>query len=170
MTFASGRRGLRIAGTDFVYLNEGAYGVIFVDRERRRIRKLYRVRHDADLAHCREVFTAETGAYDVASSHPELSTLIPGYFGTCQAGVIVDRANSDVTKEFHSGLAFEAEFVECPFYKIGSSEVPPIEHQRVTALFHHCGIDHLIDASVCLRDGAIRKVIDFAMKDIPLRW
>jgi hypothetical protein len=44
--FSNDRRGLRIAGTDFLYLSEGAYGVVFVDRIGGG-RKLMRQRPDA---------------------------------------------------------------------------------------------------------------------------
>jgi len=168
MTFRNEARGLRFAGTDFVYLTEGAYGIIFVDRGQRRIRKVYRVRRDSDIAHCREVFTNETGAYEIASMQPELSALIPAYFGPCGVPDVVDGAGGNVSDEFHADLAFETEFVECRFVKI--SEAPDSESGRIRDLFGRHGIHHVIDASVCLQEGTITKMIDFATEDVVLRW
>lgn len=163
--FANASRGLRINGTNFRYFTEGAYGAIFVDDKLRRIRKLYFHRGEDDIAHRRDVFAAEIGAYAVASKHPELSALTPSYFGVCGTQEIVDCANSDVTNEFCDGLAFEAEFVPCEFFKIGDARIPAAEYQRVTTLFRSFGIAHVTDMSVCLRHEKIHKVIDFATQE-----
>ena len=159
-------RGLRISGTDFVYLGEGAYAIIFADRERGRIRKIYQAGHKLD--HCRGVFTAEIGAYEIASRIPEIQSLVPSYYGHCPGCVIIDAAGTDVTKEFYPDLAFEAELVECPFQKIGTA--PSTEQAIIATLFRRHGIHHIKDASVCLWDGKITKVIDFATREVELWW
>jgi hypothetical protein len=167
MAFANEARRLRPRGTDFVYLSEGAYSVVFVDRRGRRIRKVYRV-HDVGVAHCGEVFNAEIDAYNIASGLTELSALIPKYFGPCDVPDIVDLEDTNVSGEFHSHLAFEAEFVECKFVKIG--EAPAPELVRIRDLFGRHGINHIIDASVCLDKNVIRKMIDFATEEVVPQW
>lgn len=166
MTFANERRGLRLSGTDFTYLSEGAYSVVFADRERRQVRKVYRVHGDAGLDHCRDVFAAEIDAYQIASNNAELRGLVPRYFGPCPNQVIVDGTPSEVTKEFHPDLAFEAEFVECQFHKLGV--VPPPDWARIVVLFRRNGIHHVNGASFCLWDGRVTKVIDFTTKEVEL--
>jgi hypothetical protein len=164
--FQNATRGLRLEGTDFTYLTEGAYGIVFHDRNRGRIRKVYRTRWDADVDHCREVFEAETAAYQIASTTSELKDIVPAYFGIRAGLTVVGADGKDVTNEFYRDLAFEAEFVNCSFEKISASS--PDEHRRVVALFRKHGIKHVIDASVCLEDGHISKVIDFATKEVEL--
>jgi hypothetical protein len=163
MTFPNTARGLRLAGTDFVYLTEGAYGTIFADRGQRRVRKVYRTRPEVDTSHCREVFNTEIQAYEIASKHSELSALVPAYFGPCDVPDVVDGANANVSNEFHSDLAFEAEFVECFL------QPPNTEQARIDALFGRYGIHYVTDASVCLEEDAIRKMIDFATKHVGTR-
>ena len=166
MTFANETRKLRIKDTEFVWLDEGAYGVAFVDRARKRVRKIYRARGGAPLAHCIEVFEAETQAYAIASGSDDLKEITPAYYGRCEALTIIDGAGNDVTDEFHPGLAFEMELVEGKFVK--SSAMSEIERERVTGLFWKNKIFHTIDMSVCLTDGKVTKAIDFAMKEIEL--
>ena len=44
--FANSTRGLRIKDSDFEYLTEGAYGVIFCDRHFSRVRKIFKRRSE----------------------------------------------------------------------------------------------------------------------------
>ncbi len=166
--FRNAERGLKIKGTGFSYLDEGAYSLVFVDRERRRIRKVYRNRSDADFDHVREVFEAETEAYAIASKADELKDLIPAYYGPVPGQTIIDASGNDVTGEFQAALAFEAEFVECSFRKaIAASHN---ERTRVEDLFRKRGIHHVTDISVSIVNGRITKVIDFAIKEVELWW
>jgi hypothetical protein len=167
--FANDGLGLHILETNFVYLDEGAFGVVFVDRHQKRIRKVYRVHPYASPAHCKRVFEAETCAYDVATRTPALQELVPKFFGIRSGQAIVDKQGEDVSAKFLGDLAFEAEFIAYEFLKISS--VPEAERERVTNLFHQHGIRGVVDASVCLsEDGKVTKVIDFAMNDIELFW
>src|SRR5271157_5431686 len=109
------KRGLRIRGTSFGYLTEGAYGVIFLDRDRGRIRKVYRARSDASVDHCRQVFEAETQAYERAANAPDLCELVPGGFHLCPAQTVIDLDGNVLTGEFHEDLAFEVDFLDCKF-------------------------------------------------------
>jgi hypothetical protein len=106
--FANARRGLQITGTNFKYLTEGACSIVFLDREAGRIRKVCRARSDTDKNHCREVFEAETKAYEVASKIAELKDLIPSYYGLCAAQNVSDGTGKDVTNEFHGDLVTTA--------------------------------------------------------------
>lgn len=168
MGFPNAERGLKIKGTNFAYLSEGAYAVVFVDREQGRIRKVYRNRPDAEHDHSREVFAAETEAYAIAASNAELKQLTPAYFGPVSDQVVVDALDNDVTREFHPELAFEAEFLECQFEKAICA--PENERERVFKLFRDHGIAHMSDVSVCLQNAQITKVVDFAIKEIELWW
>ncbi|MVS99773.1 hypothetical protein [Devosia marina] len=160
MGFANDARGLILAGTDFVYLDEGAYGIIFVSRSLGRVRKVYR--HSADERHACAVFRSEIEAYARASASTELMTLIPEGFQICSPQRVFDRYGADVSNEFLPELAFEMEFVDSRFQKIGT--IAQDEAQRVHALFRSVGILHTLDMSVALaEDGCVAKVIDFAM-------
>lgn len=162
MGFANAARGLTLAGTDFLYLDEGAYGVIFVSRDAGRIRKVYRRKHDED--HARAVFKAEADAYIRAESSPDLVSLVPAHFQICTRQQVIDRDGNDVSAEFFPDLAFEAEFVSALFHKIG--DIGGDEARRIRALFHAAGINHTTDMSVSLtEDGRISKVIDFAVEE-----
>ena len=166
MGFPNAQRGLRIAGTDFKYLSEGAYGLVFVDQNKKRIRKVYRYR-DGNLQHSNQVFTAEVRAYEIASANNELRILVPLYFGVRPAQMIIDSRGSDVTSEVYPDLAFEAEFIECNFQKKLRANN---EYEKICALFQRYGISHVTDISVCLRGGHIIKVIDFATQEIVPQW
>jgi hypothetical protein len=162
MTFANAARNLRIKDTEFVWLDEGAYGVLFVDRARKRVRKIYKAPGGAPLVHCSDVFEAETQAYEIASRTDDPKAITPAYFGKCGQLTIIDGDGNDLTGEFHPGLAFESEFIEGRFVK--SSAANELERERINALFWKNKIFHTIDMSVCLPDGRITAAIDFAME------
>jgi hypothetical protein len=168
MSFNNASRGLQIADTAFEHLTKGAYGLIFIDRTLRRVRKVYRRQMDADEAHCTAVFDAETQAFELAISTPAVRALVPQYFGRNSAGRLVDRDGKDVTGEIYADLSFEAEFLEGAFEKIGGVAAP--ERERITSLFHAAGIRHMTDASVRITNGVVDKVIDFAVQEIELSW
>lgn len=162
MGFPNEERGLKISGTDFIYLSEGAYGVVFIDKATRRIRKISRRRPQED--HARAVFKAEFDAYALAMKTPVLSGLIPGDFRLCDPQHVIDREGRDVSGEFFADLAFETDFVEGTFHKIGS--LGNDEALRVRRLFFDAGIRHTNDISVTLNaDGVIVKAIDFAVQE-----
>lgn len=160
-TFANESRGLKIRGSDFVYLTEGAYSVIFVDRRQSRIRKVYRVQRGLTRSHCEEVFDSEVEAYNVAGKTLELRALVPRFYGICNTTTIVDSRDQDVSREFLGNLTFEAEFIPSEFIKIGNLECA--ERKRIIDLFVQHGIRHIVDSSVCVADGKIIKIVDFAV-------
>ncbi|WP_097523947.1 hypothetical protein [Sinorhizobium sp. BJ1] len=162
MILGNATRGLALAGTDFVYLDEGAYGVVFVNRDAGRIRKVYR--RQQDEAHVRAVFKAEADAYIRAASAPALLCLIPAQFQLCTLQQVIDRDGNDVSAEFSADLAFETEFVNATFHKIGN--IGGDEARCIHRLFLAAGIKHTTDMSVSLTaDGRIYKVIDFAVEE-----
>lgn len=161
--FANARRGLTIDGTDFAYLSEGAYGLVFVNASRTRVLKVFRRKED--VAHCREVYAVETEALVRSSSSEELRSLVPGYFGPRTDVIVTESGGKDVSEEFLPDLNYEMEYVEGHFQKIGS--IDPKESDRVRALFRSVGIAHAVDASVTLdTEGKVAKVIDFSMREI----
>ena len=164
MTFANAYRGLQIAGTEFVYLSEGAYAAVFVDRAQERIRKVFRRRADLTEDHCRRVFQSEVGAYEIASKDRDLASLIPTYYGLVTKQIVVDRNGNELTSDFNKDMAFEAAFVEGEFQKISGASSD--EWTRVADLFFKRRIFHLTDASISIQDGKIMKVIDFAVHEI----
>jgi len=153
---------LRIADTGLQYLTEGAYGVIFVDHDRNRVRKVYLALRNLSRDHCEQVFHAETEAFERAMSAPELRQLVPVFFGVCRPGTIVDKDEVDRSTDFLS-LAFEDEFIPGRFEKLTATQPG---HDRLVALFGQYGIYHLRDASVRIEDGKITKIIDFATRYI----
>lgn len=166
--FHNAKRGLRIADTGFSYYSEGANGVVFVDHTQHLICKLYRRRANVTEDHCKEAFQTEIDAYAIASKADELIPLVPTYFGPRLGQIVTDSGSNDVTSEFYPNLAFEAEFVSCSFQDFinASSE----EQEKIRDLFGRYRIFSLNDSSICLKDGKIVKVIDFATKPQELWW
>ena len=117
--FANQMRGLRVVGTKFEYLSEGAYSVVFIDRQQGRIIKVFKAIHELD--HCKKVFDAEVEAYGIAMRTAELKERVPQFHGVRQDLRIEDRSGKDVTAEFYPDLAYEAEFIADEFDKIATS-------------------------------------------------
>ncbi|WP_284179534.1 hypothetical protein [Rhabdaerophilum sp. SD176] len=162
MSIANQERGLRLADADFVYLSEGAYGIVFVDRVAARIRKIYR--RKPDEKHTRNVFESEVHAYRLAMGSESLQALVPAHFRLCVPQRIFDSIGTDVTAEFFPDLAFEAEFVDGRFSKIG--DIDSREADKIRDAFHSVGIKHTIDMSVCVApEGHVLKAIDFAVEE-----
>lgn len=168
MSFANARRGLRIRDTNFEYLTEGAYGIVFVDRAANRIRKIYRVKDEGLASHCDETYEAETQAFEIASADEHLRKLVPEWYGRRTAQVVVDQNGKDVSDEFYPDLAFEAEFISGTFQKFGA--ISSKEQERIAALFVERGITYVKDMSLVLSDGRVHKAIDFATKEIEPWW
>lgn len=161
-TTPNAKRGLRIAETDFVYLDEGAYAVVFVDHIQMRVRKVYLASHA--LAHAQLVFKNERNAYAIAHSQAELRVLVPKIYEPPRSLQIVDSRFSDVTRDFYPQLAIEMDFVPGRFLKL--RDYPNGEERRITDLFQRHGINYLIDSSATAENGKIATVVDFAIKDI----
>lgn len=158
-------RGLTIAGTDYSYLDEGAYGVIFADKVVGRIIKIFKRR--LNEAHVRSVFRAEIDAYDLAASSTEVSSLIPSNFQIVIPRSIVDIHGGNVTDKFFPDLAFQTDLVDGYFHKIGA--IDSAEASRVRQLFRKAGIYHTSDMSVTVgTEGRIQKAIDFATVEYEL--
>ena len=160
--FRNALRGLKIADTDFWYLSEGAYSLVFADRVRGRVLKVFRT--EQDPKHAKKVYLAELAALETASSSNDLKGLVPTYFGTRQGIKMVDRGGNDVSNEIYGDLAFEMEFINGRFEK--SSFATTAERQRVHGLLIKNGIKHVEDTSVRLEEGKITKVIDFHIEHI----
>lgn len=160
----SRHKGAHIAGTQFKYLDEGAYGTVFVDRSCKRIRKLYRC-GDKPEEHCREVFNSEMEALDIAISDDTLSQYVIGPVVRIDGYKVLNDVGYNVTEDFLDNAGFEGEFVEGTFQKIVN--VNAHNKNTLTEAFRAAGVDHVIDASVTLdREGNIKKIIDFGMRDI----
>ncbi len=162
MGFVNETRGLAIVGTAFTYLSEGAYAIVFLDSAAGKVVKAFKRRPNLD--HVGAVFRAETDAYGLARSSAEVSVLIPRNFRICNLGRVTDRHGQDVTDEFLPDFAFETDFVQGCFHKIGG--IGGTNASRVHQLFHEAGIRHTIDMSVTVNaDGIIVKAIDFATEE-----
>ncbi|WP_281926762.1 hypothetical protein [Roseibium album] len=165
MTHANEQRGLRIAGSDFIYLREGYYGAVFVDKDEGRIRKVFLNKNGKE--HARQVFEAEACAYEKASGVAELLPLIPGNFIRCQPQRIVDISGQCVSADFFCDLAFETDYVEGTFCKVGSIQSKSV--RAVMELFHAADIKNVQDMSVVLdTEGNVVSAIDFAIQEIAL--
>jgi hypothetical protein len=163
--FENGRRELRIPETDFVYLDEGSYGVVFVDRNAGRVRKIFLNKNSKE--HASKVFNSEARAYEVAAGVPELAQLIPGGFKRCQPQSVVNRLDEDISSEFFSDLVFEIDYIEGRFEEAGRLICEDID--RVTDLLQTAGIKHVLDMSVVLdADDKVVCAIDFAIEEFEL--
>lgn len=164
MSFFNEGRGLHIRGTDFRYYSEGAFGLIFVDVDRGRARKIYRVKADTDHAHSAALFESEVSAYEFAMASEPARNLVPQFFGRCRQVSILDRDGNDVSGDVYGELAFEMAFISGEFQKL--SEFQESERARVTEILRKVGIFYVIDASAVGCDGVISKVVDFSTKEI----
>jgi hypothetical protein len=160
--FRNQARGLAIRGTDFRYLTEGAYSVVFSNGE--RVIKLFK--SDKPKDHCTVVFGLEIAACAIAMGNRALRELVPQFYGIRGGLAVDDRDRKDVTSEFYNDLAYELEFVPGNFVKIVAA--PKSEQERVVKLFQQNKINHMTDPSIILRDGRIVKVIDFAVAEVEL--
>jgi hypothetical protein len=160
----SDARGLKISGTNFRYLDKGAYATIFVDEGQNTVRKVYRAERGRDRDHCEQVFRSERDAYQIASEAEELRHLVPTYFGTRTIERILDLRDTDVTGEFYSDLSIEIEYIASHFSKISTMGEP--ERTRIIELFGRHGIRHMSDASVSTEGERVRKVIDFSVREV----
>lgn len=162
MGFASELRGLKIMDTNFVYMTEGAYGAIFVDRADGKVRKVFLRKPDEN--HTRKVFYSEVAAYELASKVPNLGKMIPSGFKHCQCQLIIDKAGKDASNEFFGDMVFETNFIAGNFQKIGT--LPSDQASPLRKAFHDAGIEHTVDMSVTLYDdGRIKAAIDFATEE-----
>ena len=155
-----------IPGTGFVYLNEGAYSTIFVDRESGRVWKVFKNRWDATREHCEAVFNAEVEAYGIARADEDLASLTPDFFGVVDVPKVEDAAREDASDQFHLDLAYQISMVPGYFLKLAETT----EFARITALFRAKGI-LVRDSCVVLDDnGKVTSVIDFTTKEIEPEW
>lgn len=160
--------GSQLANTKFVYLAEGAYGAVFVDRERNRVRKIAYRKQNFDEVHCREIFKAELDALRIAESREELVSLIAAPVDQLEGVVILGSDARDISMKFYTDLVFEAEFIEGIFVKIGATFAS--NRELIKRKFRAAGIKHLADASVVVDQGKIQKVIDIATHEIEAFW
>lgn len=154
----------KIEGTNFAYLDHGAYATVFVDRAAGRVRKVFRVQNPHDSNHCANVYAAELGAYRIAQRHPKLALITPTFYGTPSNFRIVGNV-SDVTHLYHTAMTLELSFVPGTFEKVGADR--SLLHSDTRAVFWDAGIRHLTDMSVTLLDG-LPIYIDFALIEFEL--
>jgi hypothetical protein len=159
--------GLRVATTDYEYLDEGAYSVVFVDRAQGKVCKVYLATQPID--HSRKVFAEEIEAYKKANAQKDLKSLVPAFYATTSIQQIIDKDGNDVTSKFYPALAFESEHIPQRFKKANMA-APEKELARVKDLFRKHGINHLSDISAWVEEGKIRKVLDFAVNEIVPSW
>lgn len=165
MGFANASRGLRIEGTDFEYLSEGAYAVAFYDRKSGKVRKVFKRNAENDK-NSADSFEVECNAYELASKVDRLRALIPAYFGTVRGAIIRDQHGVNLSREFCTDRIIEMEYVSGQFQKINGVR----DAEDIKALFHKHGIMGMSDASVTLAGGKILKVIDFGLREIDPQW
>lgn len=149
-------RGLLVANTNFEYLDEGGQGVVFLDRARGRILKVYKAQ--SKHSHYTKVFDGEVSAYRIAADSPELRELVPAFLGEQTIQKIEDKNGVDVTHEFYPDLAFETEFIPGRLERFRWA--PQSERDRIVALFHSRGIRYVSSASVLVNAGRIEKLVD----------
>jgi hypothetical protein len=153
----------------YQYLDEGDYGVIFVDDKKRRIVKIYKKSIDKTEKHVTDVFEAEAKAYEKANESWSLSKLVPGGFRRLEGCTVVEKNGSVVTEKYFENSAFEVDFVPGEFRKIGCIDSDLAK--EVCELFHQEGIMHTKDMSVTTdKQNCIIKAIDFAIREHQLDW
>lgn len=164
MTFANSSRRLRVSGTNFEYLSEGALNLIFVDRMQKKVWKVARADRDIPRSHLEKVFQSEVKAYELATNSAELREVVPRFFGVERVPGIVDGSGRDVSIEVHADLAFQIEYIDGEFQKISMHR----DYIKLAEAFRSVGIHYTIDASACFSGDRVSKVIDFATEEFEL--
>lgn len=140
---------------------EGYYGCVFY-YPNKRATKVFK-RRDNDEQHVKAVFESEVEAYKLASLNPDLSRLIPEFFGKVCVEKIIDAAGCDISHEFYLNYAYQMERIEGKFVKL--SGLDKFIWSPVTSMFQSSRIFHTSDASVVVEKGSITSVIDFATRE-----
>lgn len=126
--------------------------------------KLFKRQIPPDDEHVRAVFESEIGAYKIAASIQELSTVVPKYFGCVNVSDVLDEQNISVREQFLLGFAYEIDYVCGDFVKLGTLQTST--RLELINRFRRHGIGHITDASVVLTaDGGVVSIIDFAIEE-----
>ncbi len=156
----------------YTYYKEGAYGVIFVNKEKNKIIKIFYTNVDKDIKHQRNVFYSENLAYEIAMAVPSLRAVIPQYYGPCEPIMVRNADGVDVSSNYHTEYAFTAEFIKGFFQKIGSvlpNKDISEDWERLKKIFYKAKIEHLTDVSVLIQGDKIVSVVDFATQEYVLQ-
>ncbi len=167
-SMSNSSRGLKLAGSEYVFLDEGAFGTVFVDRLAGRVRKILRRTERAE-EHCRLVMQTELCALIIAEQNAELTAYTAAPFSKPLPINVIDGHGVDVTAEFYADAGFESAYIYGTFHKINT--VSPLNWPIVANHFRSTGIMHLEDVSVTLNNrNEVEKVIDFATRYIEPFW
>jgi hypothetical protein len=79
---------------------------------------------------------------------------------------MVDRIDNDVLDEVFPALAFQSEFIDGDFQKLGVQD--EVHRTAVSESLREHGIYYTVDSSICLRGSKVFKVVDFATKGVEL--
>lgn len=151
-----------MTGTNFVYLTAGAYADIFVDRDAKRARKVFRLRRKRDAAD--DSFKTEIAAYVAAIGHDEVRELVPAFWGAIASPPILDDQGVDRSDHFYLDLCYELDLVEGHFQKFGV--LPTSTQEELRRKFQGAGIHAIVDASVATVPDGSMKVIDFGIAGV----
>ncbi|MGB0843940.1 MAG: hypothetical protein ACPGVN_04270 [Alphaproteobacteria bacterium] len=152
----------QIKGTNFIAYDEGVYGLIFVDKQLGLARKIFKARAGADETVVRNTFQFEIKAYEIVLAHPVLKEVVPN-----QSHQLIQNAKGeDASCYFFPELAYEMEFVEGSFCKIGLLKDTP-KLNELKPLFRSVGVKYLTDCSVCNLPTGL-KFIDFATEEVEI--
>lgn len=156
-----------LPATNHRYLAHGSYGVVYVNRETSRIIKVAYRSRGKSAEHCAQVFGSEYSALEIAQADKHLRQLVAAPFNRTSISEVLDEHGKCISEHFYLDLAFEAEFIDGDFTKIGNA-FNASNNLEIQQMFRKAGIKHTLDAQVKVIDNKIVKVVDFATKEVEL--
>lgn len=139
----------------------GCYGQLFIRPCGTKVVKVFfnRENEGKTRKEIEAIFYSEVNAYKKASTHPELSHLVPKFYST----IIVSEGVGE-PREFYPDLAYEIDFISGHFAPIVCPLIQSESSDYVINLFDSVGLDVSDSAATYSMNGIIQKVVDFGVK------
>ena len=145
-------------GYELEFYKSGAYGTVFKPKNKDFVYKVFKSRNtDLDNFLIENTFRSEVLAYKKLVQNENLKLHVPYYHGTVKIDNI--EINSEiVTGEYRCDLAYQIQFIEGQFRKIGHNK----EVKDIISKFKTIDIHYIVDADYCYYENTY-KFIDFGI-------
>lgn len=147
--------------------DEGIYGGVFFIKSENKAIKVFK-RTENKYEQVDNVFKSEVEAYKLIELSDTLKKITPNFYGTVEISSIFDENGMDISDNFYLDKAYQIEYVEGDFKKIGNFDIN-IKDQ-IFSIFNKEGIRYVQDASVIFENNEVKCVIDFAVKYYEQFW
>lgn len=147
--------------------DEGTYGRVFFIKSENKAIKVFK-RTENKYKQVDNVFKSEVQAYKLIELSDTLKKITPNFYGTVKISSIFDENGMDISDNFYLDKAYQMEYVEGVFEKIGSFDGNI--RTLIFSIFDEAGIKYVKDASIIFKDNEVKCVIDFAAEEYELFW